>query len=279
MDGMTMRVPKSSDLRRGGFTLLESLTSVSIVLVLASLLLPVFSAARERTRQVQCLDNQRQILLAWSLFANDHHGLLPANGYTPAGGSLAHLLWVQGYVNSAAAPGDLTNEELLGNPAYSQLATYLPAASIYHCPADRSRTTNPSVDFRIRSYSMNAYVGWDGPVERPLQPGHRIYRSWDDLAQPGPARLMVIIDVNPESICWPFFGVNMMTGAGAQFFAFPAAYHGGGAEVSFGDGHVEHHLWHDPRTLRPGNILYHAHDTPSVGNADLAWLRSVTTYP
>ena len=124
---------------------------------------------------------------------------------------------------------------------------------------------------------MNAYVGWDGPVLRPLQTGYRVYRDWSDLDRPGPARLMVFIDVNPASICWPFFGVNMTQGAEAQFFAHPAAHHAGGAQVAFADGHVEHRKWQDRRTVRPGNILYHAHDTPSPGNPDLAWLQSVAT--
>jgi prepilin-type processing-associated H-X9-DG protein len=177
---------------------------------------------------------------------------------------------VQGYLNPRVAADDLSNERLLTDASYAQLAPYLPRASIYHCPSDRGTE-------RIRSYAMNAYVGWVGPVQRPLQAGHRIYRHWEDLDQPGPAKLMVFIDVRPESICWPFFGITMVSDAGGQFFAFPATHHADGAQVAFADGHVERKRWSDPRTLRPGNLLYHAHDTPSPGNSDLAWLRSVAT--
>jgi hypothetical protein len=188
---------------------------MSIIVVLASLLLPAIHSTRERTDRVQCLDNHRQMLLAWSLFANDHQGTLPANGYTPAGGSPADLRWVQGYLNPRVAADDLSNERLLTDASYAQLAPYLPRASIYHCPSDRGTE-------RIRSYAMNAYVGWVGPVQRLLQAGHRIYRHWEDLDQPGPAKLMVFIDVRPESICWPFFGITMVSDAGGQCFAFPA---------------------------------------------------------
>lgn len=264
--------------RAGAFTLLELLVSVSVTVVLASLLLPALASTRERTDRIQCVDNQRQIILAWSLFANDHRGHLPANGYSPAGGSLTEPRWVQGYLNPMAAPGDLANEELLRNPAYSQLAAYLPRADVYHCPSDRpTDTINPAQTTRIRSYSMNAYVGWASIAQRPIQPGYRVFQNWDDMDSPGPARVMVLIDVRPESICWPFFGVNMNAGADAQFFAYPASYHNGGAQVVFADGHVERHKWRDQRTVNPGNLLFHGHDTPSPGNADLAWLRSVAT--
>lgn len=258
-----------------GFTLLELLASTSIILVLASLLLPAIAATRERAARAQCLNNHRQMLLGWSLFANDHHGTLPANGYTPAGGSSRQPRWVQGYLNPRVAPADLADERLLTDPKFAQLAPYVPRAAIYHCPADRP--TGDADRDRIRSYALNAYVGWDGPEQRPLQPGYRVYRDWSDLDRPGPARLMVFIDVNPASICWPFFGVNMTQGAEAQFFAHPAAHHAGGAQIAFADGHVEHRKWQDQRTVRPGNILFHAHDTPAPGNADLAWLQSVAT--
>lgn len=273
-----MRTASNPRYKKRGFTLLELLVSVSVTVVLASLLLPALASTRQRTDRVQCVDNQRQIILAWSLFANDHRGRLPANGYSPAGGSLTEPRWVQGYLNPMVAASDLANEELLRNPAYSQLAAYLPRAEVYHCPADRPKdNVNSALASRIRSYSMNAYVGWASIVQRPLQPGYRVFLNWDDMNSPGPARVMVLLDVRAESICWPFYGVNMNSGADAQFFAYPASYHGGGAQIVFADGHVEHHKWRDQRTVSPGNVLFHGHDTPSPGNPDLAWLRSVAT--
>jgi len=261
-----------------GFTLVELLLAISILVVLSTLMLPAVHSTRERTDRVQCLENQRQMILAWSLFAGDHQGRLPANGYSPAGGSTTQLRWIQGYLNPRVAPGDLTNERLLTNPEFAELAAYLPRASLYHCPADRpGGTSGREGNVRIRSYAMNAYMGWDGPVQRPLRPGCRIYRNWEDLDRSGPSRLMVFLDVNPASLCWPFFGVTMSGDADAQFFAYPGIQHAGGAQVAFADGHVEHHKWRDQRTLKPGNILFHAHDTPSPGNSDLAWLRSVAT--
>lgn len=60
------------------FTLIELLVVVAIIAVLASLLLPALSNARDRARRVACLSNHRQTLVALNLYANDYEGWLPS---------------------------------------------------------------------------------------------------------------------------------------------------------------------------------------------------------
>jgi prepilin-type N-terminal cleavage/methylation domain-containing protein len=64
--------------RPRGFTLLELLVVISIVTMLASLLLPALSRAREQARATVCLHNEGQILLALRLWLDDHEGQVPA---------------------------------------------------------------------------------------------------------------------------------------------------------------------------------------------------------
>ncbi len=273
-----MRLKAGQEKMGTGFTLLELVVSASLVLVLASLTLPAINSARAKAQRVQCLENQRQIILGWSLFAGDHSGRLPANGYTPGGGDPANPLWVQGYMNPKVAPDDAFDEKLLVDSGYAQLGQYVSNPAVYRCPSDRdSIEVDGRTRERARSYSMNAYVGWQDSVQRPLTPGYRVFNSWSDMDKFGPAKLMVLLDVNPESICWPFFGVNMGGGEQAQFFAYPGASHDNGAMVAFADGHVEYHSWTDERTSNPGNVLFHGHDTSSPSNPDLAWLRARTS--
>ena len=270
-----MRVGKRKEQRgKDGFTLVELLVVVSILLVLSALALPALQSARSKAERVACLNNQRSIHTAWTLFQNDHGGNLPSNGYAPIGGDPMERLWVQGYLNPRVAPQDVVNTDLLVERSYSQLADYISNPSIYKCPADDGRVEiNGEERSAVRSYSMNAHVGWQGMPRRPLVPGSLVFRSTTDVSSFGPAKLMVLLDVNPAGICWPFFGVSAAKGGHEEMFAFPAAQHDRGAMVLFADGHIEHHVWRDPRTYAPGNVLFHSHDTPSPGNPDVTWLQ------
>jgi prepilin-type processing-associated H-X9-DG protein len=91
-----------------------------------------------------------------------------------------------------------------------------------------------------------------------------------------PSGVFSFQDVNPNSICWPFFGVQMVQDS---FFNFPNASHSKGGVVSFADGHVEFHRWRDQRTITAFSTDYHAHADASPNNQDIYWLRERTTVP
>ncbi len=62
---------------RKGFTLIELLVVIAIIAILAAILFPVFARAREKARQTSCINNQRQIVLAINMYAQDHEETLP----------------------------------------------------------------------------------------------------------------------------------------------------------------------------------------------------------
>ena len=72
-----MKTPKRSFPQLAGFTLMELLVVIAIIAILAALLLPVLSSAKERGRRIQCLNNTRQIGLAMHMYASDNRDLLP----------------------------------------------------------------------------------------------------------------------------------------------------------------------------------------------------------
>jgi prepilin-type N-terminal cleavage/methylation domain-containing protein/prepilin-type processing-associated H-X9-DG protein len=63
--------------RRNAFTLIELLVVIAIIAILAAILFPVFAQARSKARQTSCLSNQKQIALAWQMYAQDYDETSP----------------------------------------------------------------------------------------------------------------------------------------------------------------------------------------------------------
>ena len=276
--------PRSRPSRDGAFTLTELLIVIAIIAILAALLLPALAKAKSRGRRAQCMSNQRQLALTWVFYYDDNNDRLAANGIVAENGNPNSKMWVQGaFVNSR----DVTNNTLIQDPKFSLFARYLKDANIYRCPSDRSTIRMTGLDWpRVRSYALNSYTGWTGPWDSRLaewdapsnQPRYyQIYRKYTDMRAIGPAHLFTFQDVYPASLCWPYFGVIRKDSRPDSFFNFPAAQHEKAGVVGFADGHVERHVWRDPRTIAARAGDYHAHDQTSPDNPDLGWLRDRST--
>jgi prepilin-type N-terminal cleavage/methylation domain-containing protein/prepilin-type processing-associated H-X9-DG protein len=103
------------------FTLIELLVVIAIIAILAALLLPALSSAKEKGRQTYCINSERQQALAIFLYADEHSDALPPVAFRNANGSITN--WPQ------------------------LLDPYLKSASVHFCPTDRQAKTN--------SYGLN----------------------------------------------------------------------------------------------------------------------------
>jgi len=268
---------RSSDLSIAGFTLIELLVVIAIIAILAAMLLPVLAKAKTRTQGTYCMNNLRQIMLAWKMYPDDNSGWLVPNEDNATGG------WIRGWLNYSGST-DNTNIQYLVNPLYAKLGNYTKSPKVYRCPADRSCTFGRRGDERVRSIAMSQAVGPDnnnkdaGRGQWLPHPPFRVYTKETSITAPAPALLWVMIDEHPDSINDGGFAVAMPTTAAAtRWVDVPAKYHNNACGFSFADGHSEIHKW-----IRAGAIpavtyvgLSSVINTPS--NPDVLWIATRTS--
>lgn len=257
--------------RGGGFTLIELLVVIAIIAILAALLLPGLSKAKEQARRAKCISNQKQLVLTWLMYAGDHNDVLVPNGVGFLPDQPLYALWVMGGSHLDEAP--LTNAQYLLDANVAAFAGYLKTAQIYKCPADHSVWRGIP---KIRSYSLNCYLGFTPSLTGFVTENYATFNRIAEITSPSPANVFVFQDVNPASICFPAFIVRF--GDPATLFHYPSGLHNRSGVLAFADGHAESHKWNDNRTLTnaaPGTVIQHGYESPN--NSDLRWIQEHTT--
>jgi len=277
---ITLHRSTDSKHQPAAFTLIELLVVIAIIAILAAMLLPSLGRAKLKAQGVQCMNNTKQLALAWIMYADDNNNVLADN--VPGG----YRGWVEGWLDFDPSNTENWDLDML---LKAQLGPYAKNPQVYKCPGDRSVVTvtqgrNAGAHPRIRSLSMNFYVGGDplnlgGRGNQPDNPNFVLYLKSSQIT--APTMTWVFIDEREDTINDGWFGMYMdgYPDQPAKYVLrdFPASYHGGAGGLSFADGHSEIHKWVDGRTTPPVGKAVRPSASPN--NRDVAWLQERTTRP
>ena len=276
--------------RRGllskGFTLIELLVVIAIIAILAAMLLPSLAKAKTKAQGVQCMSNSKQLLLAWSMYADDHNGTLVMNPNQGAY-NVAWAYWVYGLMTWGTNP-DVTNYAFLVNPTYAKLAPYTAMTrNLYKCPADNYLSGAQRAlgwKARVRSYSMSSFMhSSDGGGSDQYS---TLFIKMSDIIRP--TLTWVILDEHPDSINDAFFTVRMDVTTRALWSDLAGSSHNGACGIGFADTHAEIHKWLGGATKLPVRMEAAQHvasgegwveSTEPLATKDFRWFRERTSYP
>jgi len=243
-------------MRKKAFTLIELLVVIAIISILASILFPVFSRARENARRTSCMSNLKQIGLGVMQYVQDYDETYPASTRYISGTSGSTLYW------------------------YQDILPYVKSYELFRCPSSNSGYggADSSYDWGVSDYGYvkAGNYGANRVVMRISSDGNAAYVKMPSVVSP--ATIYMIMDfgemrISPVRAVTPAGASEYLPGAGSLGIAAPTSgtplydrfvrdfqsgRHFGGVNVLYADGHtkwvISSEVYREAKKLTDGGL-------------------------